>query len=87
VAHVESLSRPLLAEGAEELIEASLPLQEVLGGRLGGLPLEPQIYPLRAAVLLRVFGLDALDIDSEMTAPETGRGKRGKRTGCLAHGW
>ena len=57
--------RPLLIEGADELIEARLLLQEVLGGRLGGLLLERQMHALMAAVLLRVSGLDTLKIDPE----------------------
>jgi hypothetical protein len=55
--------RPLFVEDADELIEPGLLLQEVLGGRRGGLFLERQMHALMATVLLGVTGLDALDVD------------------------
>jgi hypothetical protein len=48
---------PLLVEGGNELIEAGLLLQEVLGRRFGGFLLERQMHALMAAVLLGMAGL------------------------------
>ena len=45
------------------LIEPSLLVQEVLGGRLGGFILQRQMHALMATVLLRMSGLDALEVD------------------------
>jgi hypothetical protein len=65
VAHVESLVRALSVEGIDELIEPCLLLQEVLGRGFCGLSLEGQVHALVASVLLRVAGLDALDVDTQ----------------------
>jgi hypothetical protein len=73
---------PLLVEGADELIEASLLLEEVLGGGLGGLLLERQMHALMAAVLLRVSGLDALDIDPEPQPPHRQARQTKERVGA-----
>src|SRR5256885_5834456 len=54
-------------------------LQEVLGGRLGGLLLERQMHALMAAVLLRVAPLDAFDVDPQPQPPhrQAGDGEKG----------
>ena len=57
--------RALLVEGVDELIEARLLLQEVLGGGLGGLLLQRQVHALVAAILLGMSGLDALEVDPQ----------------------
>ena len=57
--------RALVVVEVEEVVEPGLLLQEVLGGRLGGLFLQGQVHALMAAVLLRMAGLDALDVDAE----------------------
>src|SRR5207302_11014532 len=73
---------PLLVEGADELIEARLLLQEILGGRLGGLLLERQMHAFVAAVLLRVSGLAALDIDPEPQPPHRQAREAKERVGA-----
>jgi hypothetical protein len=65
-----SASCGLFVEGLEELIEAALLLQEVLRCRPGGFLLERQVHTLVAGVLLRMSGLDALDVDRCWAAPE-----------------
>ena len=49
----------------DEGIEARLLLQDVGGGGLGGLPLQRQMHALVAPVLLRVPGLDPLDLNPQ----------------------
>ena len=54
---------PLAIEFLYERIEASLLLQTVHAGWPGGFVLERQVHALVAAILLRVAGQDALDVD------------------------
>ena len=55
----------LAVVAVDEVIEASLLLQQVAGGGLGGFLLERQMNALMAAVLLWVTRFDALDVDAE----------------------
>src|SRR6202163_400400 len=71
----------LLVEGADELIEARLLLQEVPGGGLGGFLLERQMHALMPAVLLRMAGLDALDADTQAQPPDRELGQSEERVG------
>src|SRR3954453_4062911 len=82
-AHVERLVRTLIVKAFNEIIELGLLLQEVLAGRLGGLQLERQMHAFVAAVLLRVAGLDALDLDAKAEPPnrELGEIQEGIWTG------
>jgi hypothetical protein len=66
--------RPLIVVVVDEVIELGLLLQEVVAGRLGGLQLQGQMHALMAAVLLRVAGLDALDLDAEAERHENSGG-------------
>jgi hypothetical protein len=61
--------RPLLVVLLDEVIEASLLLEKVFGGRFGVLFLQRQMHALMAPVLLRVSRLDALDADSQPQPP------------------
>ena len=49
----------------DKVVELCLLLEKVLGRGLGGLFLQGQVHALMAAILLRMTGLDALDVDSE----------------------
>ena len=60
---------PLLVEAIDEAIEAGLLLQQVFGRGLGGFLLERQVHALVSTVLLRVAGLDALDLDPQAQPP------------------
>ena len=48
----------------DAVIEVGLLLQEVIGCWLGGFGLQGQVHALMAIVLLRVTGLDVLDVDA-----------------------
>ena len=56
---------PLAIEFLHERIEASLLLQTVHAGWPRGFVFEGQVHALVAAVLLRVAGPNALDVDAE----------------------
>ena len=62
--------RPLVVVAVDEVVELGLLLQEVVAGGLGGLQSSGQMHALVAAVLLRVAGLDALDLDAEPQPPD-----------------
>src|SRR6516164_5426196 len=66
--HVERGS--LVVVAVDEVIEPGLLLQEVFGGRFGSLQLQGQMHTLMSAVLLRMAGLDALDLDAEPEPPD-----------------
>src|ERR1043166_1345587 len=61
--------RPLVVVVLDELIKASLLLQEVLARRLGGFLLQRQVHALVSAVLLRLPGLDTLERDPQAQPP------------------
>jgi hypothetical protein len=61
---------PLVVILFDESVEARLLLQDVRRGRLGGLRLQRQMHPLMPAILLRMAGLDALDLDPETEPPD-----------------
>ena len=62
--------RSLLIVNVHELIEATLLLQEVEGGRLGSLLLQGEVHTLVASVLFGVTWLDALDADAQAQPPD-----------------
>ena len=47
----------------DEVIKSRPLLEEVAGSGLGGLCLQREVHALVTAVLLRLSGLDALDLD------------------------
>ncbi len=62
--------RPFIVVNPDELIKALLLLQEVEGGGLCGFILQGQVHALVATILLRVSGLDGLDIDAQAQPPD-----------------
>jgi hypothetical protein len=54
----------------DKSIEASLLLQEVVGGWFGGLIFECQVHAFMAAILLGVSWLDPFDIDAKASPPD-----------------
>ena len=54
----------LVVVAVDEVIKPGLLLQEVFGGWFGGLQLQGQMHTFMSAVLLRMAGLDALDLDA-----------------------
>src|ERR1700747_848507 len=67
--HVQSFVRAFAVEFADEVIEFCLLLQAVSARRSGGLLLESEMQALVASVLLRMAGLDALDLNAEPEPP------------------
>ena len=61
--------RPLVVVDTGEGLEASLLLQEVLSGRLGGFLLQGQVHTFVPAVLLWMSRFDALDRDPQTQPP------------------
>ena len=61
--------RPLIVEALEEVVELRLLLQEVLCGRLGGFFLQGEVHAFVTAILLRMAGLDAFDVDTKPQPP------------------
>jgi hypothetical protein len=53
----------------DEGVQANMLLQEVMGGRPGGLVLQGQMHALMTAILLRMSWLDALDVDAQAEPP------------------
>jgi len=62
--------RPLLVVALDEGVEAGLLLQHVGRGWLGGFLLQGEMHPLVAAVLLRLPGVDALDLNPQPEPPD-----------------
>ena len=58
--------RSFIVVNLDEGIEALLLLQEIERSGLGGILLQCQMHALVTAVLLRVAGLDALDLDQKL---------------------
>ena len=79
VGAAERLVWSLVVVNPDEVIEALLLLQEVEGGRLGGLLLQCQVHALVATVLLGMSGLDALDLDAEAQPPDREPGEAEQR--------
>ena len=73
----------LLVESRDELIEARLLLQEVLGSGLGSFILQCQMRTLVATGLLRMAGLDALEVDPEPSPPDRQAGQAEERIGAM----
>src|SRR5215831_18229123 len=65
--------RTLLVEDLHELVEAGLLLEEVGGGRLGGLFFQGEMHAFVAAILLRMARLDAFNANAEAKPPEMTR--------------
>jgi hypothetical protein len=77
---------PLVVVAIDEVVELGLLLQEVAGGRFGGLRLERQMHALVAAVLLRMARLDAFDRNPEPEPPDREFGQVEERIGaCKGH--
>jgi hypothetical protein len=57
--------RPLVVELLREGVEPRLLLERIRRGRFGGFPLEGQVHPLVPAVLLRLAGLNAFDLNPQ----------------------
>lgn len=68
--HVEGLMGSFSVSDLDEVVELALLLEEVGGRRPGCFQLEGQMHALMAAVLLRVAGLDPLDLDAEPEPPD-----------------
>src|SRR5689334_14529833 len=62
--------RPFVIELGHEFIEAGLLLKAVCACGPGCLFLQGQMHPLMASILLRMAGLDALDLDAEPQPPD-----------------
>lgn len=54
----------------DEVIELGLLLKEVLACRLCRLLFESEVHAFMAAVLLRIAGFDALDLDAKPQPPD-----------------
>jgi len=84
--------RSLVVVNPNEVIEALLLLQEVEGSGLSGFRLQRQVHAFVTAVLLRVPGLDALQVDDQAQPPDRELGKteqriaRGKRHAVVPRG-
>ncbi len=61
--------RPLLVVAGHEGVEAGLLLQDIRRGGLGRLRLQRAMHALVPAVLLRMAGLDPLDLNAEAEPP------------------
>lgn len=61
--------RSMLVIAFDERVEAGLLLQHIGGRGVGGFSLERQMHPLVPAILLRVAGLNALQLNAEPEPP------------------
>src|SRR5580704_4575580 len=68
--HVQGFVRTFVVEDFDEVVEASLLLQEVASGRLGGFFLQREMHAFMAAVLLGMSGLDAFNADPQAEPPD-----------------
>jgi hypothetical protein len=68
--HVKSFVGTLLIKNLEEVIEASLLLQEVSRGGFGGFFLQGEVHAFMAAILLGMAGADAFDADAQPKPPD-----------------
>jgi hypothetical protein len=59
-----------LIEQREEIVKPGLLLERIRGGGLGGFAFQREMHPLVAAVLLRVAGPDAFELDAEPQPPD-----------------
>jgi hypothetical protein len=66
------LARPLSVVLGHERIEARLLLEDVGGGRFRGFLLEREVHPLVSAVLRRMSGFGALEVNAESQPPHGG---------------
>lgn len=78
---MESLVWPLDIVAIDEVVEPGLLQQEVVRSRPRGLRLQGQVHTLVAAILLRVAGLDALDLDAEPLDRQPAWAEQGIGTG------
>jgi hypothetical protein len=69
VTHAEGLVRALTVVDLHEGLELASLLKQVLRRRLGRFLLQGEVHPFMPAVLLRVAGLDALDLDPQAQPP------------------
>src|SRR5207302_10674546 len=67
---VQGFMRTVVVEDLDEVIEASLLLQEVSRGRLGGFFLQGEMHALVTAVLLGMAGLDSFNSNSQPEPPD-----------------
>ena len=84
--HIQRLVGPDIVVVVDEVIESCLLLQEILCCRFGGLDLQCQMHALVTAVLLRMTGLDALDVDAESQPPHVIAIYGGRQTVIKTHG-
>ena len=68
--HAQGLVRPTAIVSLDEGVEPGLLLEHVGGGRLGGFGLQGEVHAFVPAVLLRMAGLDVLDVDAEAESPD-----------------
>jgi hypothetical protein len=69
--HIQSFVRALVIEDLDKFVEASLLLQEVGGGRLGGFFLQGKMHALVTTILLGSTRLDALDANPQAKPPHS----------------
>jgi len=68
--HGEGLVRPTAVVAVDEGIEPGLLLEHVGGGGLSRFGLQGEMHAFVPAILLRMAGLDALDVDAEAEPPD-----------------
>jgi len=62
--------RAVAVVALDEVVEASLLLQQVVSRGLGGFLLQRQVNAFVPAVLRRMTGLDTLDLDAQAQPPD-----------------
>jgi len=68
--HAYGLVGPTAVVPLEEGVEPGLLLKHVGGGGLGGFGLQGEVHAFVPTVLLRMAGLDALEVDAEAQPPD-----------------